>query len=65
MLMTQWKNLHKKLAINLKFITQRAKIYYDKKRFEENDLKMKKKSIFVKKDHQNHKKKRQIESCQN
>ena len=43
MLMTQLKNLHKKFAMNLKFITQRAKIYYDKKRFEKNDFKMKKK----------------------
>ena len=30
MLMTLLKNLHKKFAMNLKFIAQRAKIYYDK-----------------------------------
>ena len=42
-LMTQLRDLHKKLAMNLKFIAQRAKIYYDKKQFEKIDLKMKKK----------------------
>ena len=31
MLMTQLRDLHKKLAINLKFIAKRAKVYYDKK----------------------------------
>ena len=46
MLMTQLKNLHKKFAMNLRFLTQRAKKYYDKKRFEEIDLKMKKKHFY-------------------
>ena len=52
MLTKQLRDLHKKFAINLKFLAQRAKIYYDKKRFEEIDLKMKKK-ISAKKEHQN------------
>ena len=51
MLMTQLKNLHKKLTMNLKFLTQRAKKYYDKKRFEKKRFKNEKKSIFIKKKH--------------
>ena len=48
-LITQLKNLHKEFAINLRFIAQRAKIYYDKKRFDEIDLKLKKKAFLLKK----------------
>ena len=58
MLMTQLKDLHKKFTMNSKFITQRAKIYYDGKQFEEIDLKMKKKAFLWQKKHQNHEKKR-------
>ena len=46
MLITQLKDLHENFAINLKFITQRVKIYHDKKRFDEIDLKMKKKYFY-------------------
>ena len=49
MLITQLKNLHKKFAINLKFIIQRAKIYYDKKRFEKKRFKDEKKAFLLKK----------------
>ena len=49
MLMTQLRDLHKELAMNLRFITQRAKTYYDKKRFEKIDLIMEKKVFLLKK----------------
>ena len=64
MLMTQLKNLQKELTINLNFIAQRAKVYYNKTRFEEIDLKMKEKTFLLKK-HQDDYKKRQVEPCQN
>ena len=35
--------------MNLKFLAQRVKIYYDKKRFEKIDLKMRKKAFLLKK----------------
>ena len=47
--MTQLRDLHKKLVMNLKLIAQRAKIYDDKKRFEKIDLEMKKKPFLLKK----------------
>ena len=56
MLMTQLRNLHKEVAINLKFIAQRVTIYYDKKRFEKNDLKMKRKAFLLKKNLKSRKK---------
>ena len=41
--------LQKKLAKNLKFIALKFKVYYDKKRFEEIDLKVRKKTFMLKK----------------
>ncbi len=49
MLIAQLKNLHKELAMKLRFLAQRAKIYYDRRRFEEIDLKMRKKAFLLKK----------------
>ena len=46
MMIEQLIMLQKKLSKNLKFITLRFKLYYDKKRFEEIELKMREK-IFV------------------
>ena len=41
--------LQKKLTKNLKFITLRFKLYYDKKRFEKIDFKMREKAFVLKK----------------
>ena len=49
--------------MNLKFLAQRVRIYYDKKRFDEIDLKIKK--AFLLKKTLKRLKKRQIKSCQN
>ena len=47
--MTHLKELQKNLTMNLKFLAQESKIYYDKKRFEEIDLKMKRKAFLLEK----------------
>jgi hypothetical protein len=49
MLIAQFKNLYKQLITNLRFLAMRSKIYYDRRRFEEIDLKMKKKVFLLRK----------------
>lgn len=49
MLIAQLKNLHKQLVTNLRFLTMRSKIYYDKRRFEEIDFKMREKAFLLRK----------------
>ena len=49
MFVEQLITLHKKLAMNLQFISLKAKKYYDKDRFEEINLKVKNKTYVLKK----------------
>ena len=48
-LITHLKDLQRDLTMNLRFLAQRSKIYYDKKRFEEIDFKMREKAFVLEK----------------
>ena len=47
--MTHFRDLQKNLTMSLRFLAQRSKIYYDRKRFEEIDFKMKRKAFLLRK----------------
>ena len=49
MMIEQLMMLQRELTMNLRFIALKFKIYYDKKRFEEIDFKVKKKAFVLKK----------------
>ena len=49
MMIEQLMMLQRELAMNLRFIALKFKVYYDKKRFEKIDLKMKEKAFVLRK----------------